>query len=409
MRLRARHAGDRERVADRRALDCLDRADRHRQAPVHPLLPGDVRAEPRHEPERLHLEDAAERLVRLAQIVDLADHRARRIRVEAAHRRAVDLVEVRERQHPLCHRRAHRGDLHDVRAHLDAERAQERLAQRAARDARRRLARRRALEDVAHVRLLVLLRADEVGVARARQVHLGELLLDRPRVHPLLPVGVVAVCDLQRDRATERAPVADARRDLRRVALDLHPPAAAVAELPARHVLVEVLRAQREAGRQALYDARQPRAVRLPGGDQSKRHTASLFAARSAPERPAPRRGVGRCCGGVRARGESVLAGEDEHSLDLRVAQTRQALQAALAQQLEPRLRFAAERSVRARQFRLARDDADDVQLVDDRVGARRQVFEFLRLPRLRGRSPGTATGSADRPPDRAGSLRRRA
>ncbi len=105
-----------------------------------------------------------------------------------------------------------RGDLHDVRAHLHAERAQERLAQRAAGDARGRLARGGPLEDVAHVCLLVLLRADEVGVAGARQVHLGDgLRSDRPGAHALFPVGVVAVGDLQRDRAAERA-----RRDARR-------------------------------------------------------------------------------------------------------------------------------------------------------------------------------------------------
>ena len=99
--LRARHARDREAVADRDALDRLDRADRHRQAPVEALLPGDVRAEPGHQPERLHLEHAAERLVGLAQLVDLAHHRLRRLRVQAAHRRAVDLREVLGRERSL--------------------------------------------------------------------------------------------------------------------------------------------------------------------------------------------------------------------------------------------------------------------------------------------------------------------
>ena len=82
----------------------------------------------------------------------------------------------------------------------------------------------------------VLPRADEVGVAGARQVHLGHLRLDRPRAHPLLPVGEVAVGDLQRDRAAERAAVAHAGGHVGAVALDLHAPAAAVAELAARHV-----------------------------------------------------------------------------------------------------------------------------------------------------------------------------
>ena len=74
-------------------------------------------------------------------------------------------------------------------------------------------------------------------MARAREVHLGHVGLDRPRVHPLLPVGVVAVGDLEGDRAAERAAVADAGGDLGAVALDLHPPAAAVAELAPRHVV----------------------------------------------------------------------------------------------------------------------------------------------------------------------------
>src|SRR4051794_35920542 len=130
------------------------------------------------------------------------------------------------------------------------------------------VSRARALEDVAHVARAVLPRADEVGVARARQVHLGHLGLDRPRVHPLLPVGEVAVLHLQRDRAAERAPVADAGGDLRAVALDLHPSAAAVAQLAAGHVAVDRLAVELEAGGQALDDAREAGPVRLAGRDE---------------------------------------------------------------------------------------------------------------------------------------------
>ncbi len=176
------------------------------------------------------------------------------------------------------------GDLNHVRVDLDAERAQERLAERPAGHARGGLAGGGALEDVAHVALLVLLRAHEVGVAGPRQVDLGDLGLDRPGAHPLLPVGVVAVGDLQRDRTAERAPVADAGRDLGRVALDLHAPAAPVAELAARHVGVEILGAQRETRGQALDDAGQTGAVRLAGGYQAEGHfRPSLFAGSWGP------------------------------------------------------------------------------------------------------------------------------
>ncbi len=198
-------------------------------------------------------------------------------RVEAAHRRVVHRGEVLQRERAVPLGRAHRGDLHDVRAHLDSERAQERLRQRAAGDARRGLARGGPLEDVAHVALLVLPGADEVGVAGPRQVHLGDRVGGvryRPGVHPLLPVSVVAVGDLQRDRAAERAPVPHPRGHGRRVALDLHPPAAAVPELAARHVGVDLLGAHLEAGRQALDDRGQAGPVGLAGGGQAQDHAA---------------------------------------------------------------------------------------------------------------------------------------
>ena len=59
-------------------------------------------------------------------------------------------------------------------------------------------------------------------------------------------------------------------RYLGAVALDLHAPAAAVAELAAGHVAVDLLLGQLQAGRQALDDARQAGAVGLAGGDQAQ-------------------------------------------------------------------------------------------------------------------------------------------
>ncbi len=49
------------------------------------------------------------------------------------------------------------------------------------------------------------------------------------------------------------------------VGLDLHPPAAAVAELAAREVGVDVLGVEREAGGQALQHREERGAVGLPG------------------------------------------------------------------------------------------------------------------------------------------------
>ena len=145
-------------------------------------------------------------------------------------------------------------------------------AMRAGGDAGGGLAGAGPLEHVADVGVAVLLRADEVGVPGPRQVHLfGLEPLDRPGVHPLLPVGVVAVGDEDGDRAAEGAAVADAGADLDRVGLDPHPAAAAVAELAPRHVAVERLAVELEPGRHPLDDRDEPGPVRLPGGGEAER------------------------------------------------------------------------------------------------------------------------------------------
>ena len=64
--------------------------------------------------------------------------------------------------------------------------------------------------------------------------------------------------------------MADPGADLDRVALDLHPPAAAVAELAAGHLAVDALAVELEPGRQALDDRDEPGAVRLAGGGEAK-------------------------------------------------------------------------------------------------------------------------------------------
>ena len=169
---------------------------------------------------------------------------------------------------------------------LDAERGEEAAGERAGGDAGRGLAGAGALEHVADVGVAVLLGADQVGVAGPRQVDLvGLEALDRPGVHPLLPVRVVAVGDQQRDRAAEGAAVADAGADLDRVGLDLHPAAAPVAELAARHVAVERLAVELQPGGHALDDRDEPGAVRLPGGGEAeRRHRAQGYRRRTVGE-----------------------------------------------------------------------------------------------------------------------------
>ncbi len=231
-------------------------------------------------PKAQHLEAAAEALVGLAQAVDLLDHRFAGLRVEAADRVLVDPGEVRRLQVGALGG-ADRGDLQDVAVDLHPEGGEEAAGDGAGGDPGRGLARAGPLEDVADVRVAVFLGADQVGVAGARQVDLvGLEALDRPGVHPLLPVGVVAVGDQQRDRAAEGAAVADPGADLDRVGLDLHPAAAAVAELAPRHVAVERLAIELQARRHALDDRHEPGPVRLPrGGETERRHRAPRLSA----------------------------------------------------------------------------------------------------------------------------------
>ena len=112
-------------------------------------------------------------------------------------------------------------------------------------------------------------------MAGARQVHLLDLGVDRPRVHPLLPVGVVAIRDEDRDRAAEGAAVADSGADLDRVGLDLHPAAAAVAELAPGHVAVERLAVELEPAGMPSTIATRPGPVRFPCGCEAEEVTAA--------------------------------------------------------------------------------------------------------------------------------------
>ena len=179
----------------------------------------------------------------------------------------------------------------------DPQLAQEGLGQRARRHPGGGLASRGPLEHVAHVREAELLDPGEVGVARARQVHLGHLGLHRPGVHPLLPVLVVAVLDPQGNRAAERPPVAHAGGHLGAVLLDLHAPASAVPELAPGQVAVDVLGPQLEARGQALDDRGEARTVGFAGCYEAQRQGAHTLL-----------RGCGRQRPSLRARPSQVLA-----------------------------------------------------------------------------------------------------
>ena len=204
----------------------------------------------------------------LRRRVDLGDHRARSPpgpgSAPATRRRRRS-----PRDEVVAAGRRDRRDLDHVREDLHAHRAQELLGQRATGHSGSRLTGAGALEDVAHVAQAVLLGADEIGMAGAGQVDLGRLGVDRPRVHPLLPVGEVAVGHLQRDRAAERAAVAHAAGDgrpCRARSSSVRRGRGRAAGVPDRGPAPRA-RAPGPAGRPSTMQVR-PGAVRLAGGCQ---------------------------------------------------------------------------------------------------------------------------------------------
>ena len=126
---------------------------------------------------------------------------------------------------------------------LDADVRQQRLGDRARGDPRRGLAGTRSFEDVAGVGEPVLLHPGEVGVAGA---HLRERCLGgaRRRTHLLVPLVAaepLAVLDLDGDRRTERAAVANAADQREFVGLEALAWPASVAEPATAHLGLDLL------------------------------------------------------------------------------------------------------------------------------------------------------------------------
>src|SRR5262245_6556730 len=121
-------------------------------------------------------------------------------------------------------------------------------------------------------------------MARARERHrllalAGRLTLGRPRAHAPDPVLVVAVADDERERRTERPPVAEPGEHLDLVGLDLLPRGAPVALLSPPQVVLDPVFVQKEARGHPGHDRDERRTVRLPGGGERQRHGERLRTA----------------------------------------------------------------------------------------------------------------------------------
>ena len=180
VRLRARAGRRREPVADLDALHRLDRHQRRRQARVELAIPVHVGAEPgrrrrRRGPRRrrptLSLAFRSRSIsATIARAASASAHRTGEASIRA------EILGRRRRRSP----RLHLPDLHDVGEHPDAQLGEERLAQRARRHPRRRLAGARPLQDVADVVEPVLQRA-RPGRRAPAAAGSARLRRDRPR------------------------------------------------------------------------------------------------------------------------------------------------------------------------------------------------------------------------------------
>ena len=93
--------------------------------------------------------------------------------------------------------------------------------------------------------------------------------------HHLAPVLPISVGDLERDRRAERQPAPDPGHDVGLVALDRHPPAAAVTTLPPLKITGQVFFPHGQAGGHAVENDGQPLAMGFAGREQAQRHAGT--------------------------------------------------------------------------------------------------------------------------------------
>ncbi len=279
---RASYPPDLKARAEFDALGGLQAKERMRETPVELAIPLHVAAESDRKPRRDHLDYAAQRVAGFFARVDLFDDRALGDRIGNPHLRFFrDAPQVRATE---IVRRFNLGcaDTHDVAQHVNSEWPQKLHRERADRDARRSLTRRRALEHIANIVKIVFEHARQIRVSRTRpRDHLGLARIGRIRGHSFFPVLEIAIGDDERDRTAHRAPEADSRDRTNLVLFDQHPAAAAVAFLAARELMVDACEIDLEAGGYALDHRDEFGAVRFTGGQKTEHRIHSPSRPRS--------------------------------------------------------------------------------------------------------------------------------
>ena len=281
---RAGKCGDERAAPDADALDRRDRHERLREPAVQFSIPLDVAAEAGRHAVRDDLEGAAHRVAGFARLVDLGDHPALQIWIDAVQRRGVADGPGVGKRHRQRIGHGGRADAEDVADDLGLDLLQQLPRDRADRDPRSRLASRGALEDVPDVVVPILDDSGEIGVPGPgagdhRPIDAGDLgrglAFDG---HGPLPVLPVLVRDEKADRSAGRHAVPDAGQDLRAIRLDGHPPAAAVAGLAPAKLSGDRVEVEREARRHPFENGDERLAVRLAGGEETQHQSRFILS-----------------------------------------------------------------------------------------------------------------------------------
>ena len=224
-----------------------------------------MRTETRRQTPHDDLKDAAERIPCLLRRVDAFSH-ARPCRCVTA----VQIIGVGHSDIVGTDGRridGHTADLRNMGRNVNAECREELAADSADRDAHRRLACTRPLEDVTRIPAIVLQHARQIGVSGA---HCRDPFPRRctKGIHAIRPVHKVAIHDLQGKRCADGLAKAQPREHEHAIRLDLHAPAASIAALTARKLGIELRTRELQPRRQTIDDCRQCRAVRFSPRDK---------------------------------------------------------------------------------------------------------------------------------------------
>ena len=266
-------ACDVEAFADPHGLHRLNAHQRLGNEAVELAVPVNVASQANRYPVSHDLGGATEGVPVLGCGLYLGDHGGLRRRVEAPHRRRIDRREVvRQRAQPCG--RVRTADLDDMAHDRDADLGQEGLGARACRHSRGRLTSRSALEHVAGVIKTVLLHAGEVRVTRPGLCEPTRGMAGL-RGHLRLPFGPLGICDLDRDRRPQSAPVANATEDTDLVGLETLTWTSPEAEPAAGKLAGDLVGSDRQPGGKPFDDGDERTPVGLARG-QKAQHGPSL-------------------------------------------------------------------------------------------------------------------------------------